>query len=108
MSQTATIPLNGELKTTTGGLLFGAQWKLSKLVYLDWSILGPQYGTSKGFLKGSKTLSEDEQKALREELEGLEIPHADTEVTVDATGARADITGPWAGIRASVGLGFRF
>ncbi|MFD2161591.1 DUF3575 domain-containing protein [Paradesertivirga mongoliensis] len=108
MSQTEQIPLNGELKTTTGGLLFGAQWKLSKLIYLDWSILGPQYGSSKGFLKGTKTLSEDEQEALREELEDLEIPLVDSEVTVDASGARVDFDGPWAGIRASIGLAFRF
>ena len=105
---TATIPLNGELKTTTGGLLFGAQWKLSKLIYLDWSILGPQYGTSKGFLKGSKALSQEEQDALREELEDLEIPLVDSEVTVDGSGAKVDFTGPWAGVRASIGIGFRF
>jgi hypothetical protein len=75
---------------------------------LDWSILGPQYGSSKGFLEGSKTLSAHEQQALREELEGLEIPFADTEVTVSNSGVRADITGPWAGVRASIGLGFKF
>jgi hypothetical protein len=108
MSTTASIPLSGELKTTTGGLLFGAQWKLSKLIYLDWSILGPQYGTSDGFLKGTKALNADEQAALREELEGLEIPFVDSEVTVDATGAKVDFSGPWAGVRASIGLGFRF
>lgn len=108
MSQTEKIPLNGELKTTTGGLLFGAQWKLSKLIYLDWSILGPQYGSSKGFLKGTKTLSAEEQDALREELEELEIPLVDSEVTVDGSGARVDFDGPWAGIRASIGLAFRF
>lgn len=106
--KTETIPLNGELKTLTGGLLFGAQWKLSKLIYLDWSILGPQYGKSEGFLKGNKTLSAEEQDALREELEGLEIPLVDSETTVDSQGARVDFTGPWAGVRASIGLGFRF
>ncbi|MBC8053008.1 MAG: DUF3575 domain-containing protein [Sphingobacteriaceae bacterium] len=105
---TATIPLKGELKTTTGGLLFGAQWKLSKLIYLDWSILGPQYGTSKGFLKGEKALTNDERDALQEELEDLEIPMVDSEVKVDNTGARVDFTGPWAGVRASIGLAFRF
>ncbi len=107
-TQKATIPLSGELKTTTGGLLFGAQWKLSKLVYLDWSILGPQYGTSKGFLRGTKDLNSKEQEALKKELEELEIPMVDTEVKVDSKGVQADFTGPWAGIRASIGLGFRF
>lgn len=105
---TSTIPLNGELKTLTGGLLFGAQWKLSKLIYLDWSILGPQYGTSEGFLKGTKTLSEDEQTALREELEDLEIPMVESTTTVNSQGATLDFKGPWAGVRASIGLAFRF
>jgi len=105
---TTTIPLNGELKTLTGGVLFGAQWKLSKLVYLNWSILGPQYGTSKGFLKGTKTLSAEEQDALRDELEDLELPIVETTTTVNSSGARMDIKGPWASARASVGLSFRF
>ena len=96
------------MKTLTGGLLFGAQWKLSKLIYLDWSILGPQYGKSEGFLKGTKTLSQDEQDALREELEGLEIPFVESTTTVNSEGARLDFDGPWAGVRASIGLGFRF
>ncbi|HEY0054199.1 MAG TPA: DUF3575 domain-containing protein [Pedobacter sp.] len=104
----STIPLTGELKTTTGGLLFGAQWKLSKLIYLDWSILGPQYGTSKGYLEGSKTLTAKEQQALEEELGDLDIPQVDIKVDAKDTGVRADISGPWAGVRASIGLGFRF
>jgi hypothetical protein len=102
------MPLNGELKTFTGGLLIGAQWKLSKLIYLDWSILGPQYGTSKGFLKGNKNLSPEEQDGLREELEDLDIPMVESTTTVNSQGARLDFDGPWAGVRASIGLGIRF
>lgn len=105
---TEKIPLDGEMTTLTGGLLFGAQWKLSKLIYLDWSILGPQYGTSDGFLQGKKSLSEEEQDALREELEDLELPLVDITTKVDSQGARAEFKGPWAGIRASIGIGFRF
>src|SRR5690606_16799638 len=91
-SQTETIPLSGNLKTITGGLLFGAQWKLSKLVYLDWWILGPQYGTAKGDISGKKQLSAEEQTALREELEGLDIPLVDTKTTVDQNGAKVDFS----------------
>jgi len=106
--KTETIPLSGNLKTITGGLLFGAQWKLSKLVYLDWWILGPQYGTSKGDITGKKALSAEEQEGLRKELEDLEIPLVDTKTTVDANGAKVNFSGPWAGLRAGISLGFRF
>lgn len=106
---TEVIPLKGELSTLTGGLLFGSQWKLSKLVYLDWWILGPQYGTSDGNIKGTKNLSADEQEALREELEGLEdLPLVKATSEVNSQGARVDFKGPWAGVRAGICLGFRF
>jgi hypothetical protein len=105
---TTSIPLDGEMTTLTGGLLFGAQWKLSKLFYLDWSMLGPQYGSSDGSLKGTKTLNTQEQDALRKELQDLEIPLVETTTTVNSQGATLDFKGPWAGLRASIGLGIRF
>lgn len=105
---TQTIPLSGKLNTLTGGLLIGAQWKLGGRVYLDWWMLGPQYGSANGNLTGTKSLSEEEQTDLRNELENLKIPFVETKTTVDANGARLDITGPWAGIRAGLCLGIRF
>lgn len=102
------MPLSGKLNTFTGGLLLGAQWKLGGRVYLDWWMLGPQYGSSNGSLDGKKTLNAQEQQALRTELQDLEIPFAETTTTVDANGAKLDITGPWAGLRAGLCLGFRF
>lgn len=103
-----TIPLTGKLNTVTGGLLIGAQWKLGGRVYLDWWMLGPQYGTADGNFDGQKSLTPEEQNELRQELEGLEIPFAETQTTVDANGARMDVTGPWAGVRAGLCLGIRF
>ena len=108
VTQTETIPLSGNLNTVTGGLMLGAQWKLSRLLYLDWWIIGAQYGTANGNIKGSKTLSNEEQQALREELEDLDIPNIDTEVTVDASGAKVDMKGPWAGLRGGLAIGVRF
>ncbi len=102
------MPLSGKLNTFTGGLLLGAQWKLGGRVYLDWWMLGPQYGSSNGSLDGKKTLNAQEQQALRTELQDLEIPFAETTTTVDANGAKLDITGPWAGLRAGLCLGIRF
>jgi hypothetical protein len=103
------IPLSGDVTALTAGLLFGAQWKLSKLVYLDWWILGPNYGTSKGSISGKKTLSIDEQDALKEGLADLEeLPLLKTKYTVDGEGAKVDFDGPWAGLRAGLSIGFRF
>ncbi|RXF67267.1 DUF3575 domain-containing protein [Arcticibacter tournemirensis] len=105
---TETIPLSARLNTVTGGVLLGAQWKLSKVLYLDWWIFGPQYGWSKGHLTGTKDLNEYEQQALKEELEDLDIPLVDTKTEVDSKGARLDMDGPWAGLRAGINLGVRF
>lgn len=103
-----TIPLDGKLNTVTGGLLIGAQWKLGRGLYLDWWMLGPQYGSANGELTGTKTLSQQEQDELRVELEDIDIPFAETKTSVNGQGARVDITGPWAGLRAGLCLGIRF
>lgn len=102
------IPLSGELKTVTGGLLLGAQWRVAKKIYLDWSIIGPQYGKVNGKLIGEKALNAQEQQELREELNGIDLPVVKITSTVDAKGATVDFKGPWAGIRANIGIGYRF
>ncbi len=105
---TKTIPLSGNVNTITGGLMFGAQWKLSKAISLDWWILGPNYGSSKGDLSGKQTLSPSEQQSLRDELEDLDIPLTKFTYDVNASGATIDFKGPWAGVRAGICIGFNF
>lgn len=105
---TEIIPLSGKLNTYTAGVLFGAQWEIANKVYLDWSIFGPQFGISRGNLTGKKTLSTQEQKDLREELDGIDLPVGKVTSTVDANGANVDLKGPWTGIRANIGIGYRF
>ncbi|MNL11943.1 hypothetical protein D3C87_1327990 [compost metagenome] len=108
-SRTETMPLSGNVNTFTGGVLFGAQWKLSKLVYLDWWILGPNYGTSSGNISGKKNLSSEEQDALRDALTDLDdLPLVKTKYTVNSEGAKVDFDGPWAGLRSGLSIGFRF
>lgn len=105
---TKTIPLSGDVNTFTGGLMIGAQWKLSKSIYLDWWILGPNYGTSKGEVTGKKTLTPTEQQSLRDELADLDIPLTKFTYNVDGNGATINFKGPWAGVRSGVCIGFRF
>ena len=105
---TEIIPLSGKLNTFTGGVLLGAQWRIANKVYFDWSIFGPQYGFSSGELAGVKTLNAQEQQDLRDELEGIDLPVGKIESTVTANGAKLKVDGPWAGIRANIGIGYRF
>lgn len=101
------MPLDGELNTITGGLELGMQFRLGKKIHLNFNF-GPQFGSAKGDFKGSRTLNAQEQQALRDELNGLVIPFADTEVTVNGTGANLNLSGPWGGLKGGIMLGFRF
>lgn len=103
-----TIPLSGGINTITGGLMFGAQWKIGKSVYLDWWIFGPHYGSSKGSISGAQSLSPSEQSSLKSNMDNLNVPLVKTTNVVDANGATLDFTGPWAGIRSGLCIGFRF
>jgi len=107
---TRELAMDGDLKGNTFGLLLGTQFNLGNRLVLDWWILGPHYGGSKGNFKGiaDQPLSGEEQDALLEELESLDIPLVDTAYTVDANGATMAIDGPFAGIRAGFSLGLRF
>lgn len=107
-NKTEIMPLSGKLNTYTVGVLLGAQWRIANKLYLDWSIFGPQYGISRGNLTGKKSLSIQEQKDLKEKLDGIDLPVGKISNTVDANGAVVDLKGPWAGIRANIGIGYRF
>lgn len=105
-----TMNMTGSIKAETFGLMLGAQWVLGKHFCLDWQILGPHIGRSTGGLYGQSTipLSLTEQADMRQSLENIDIPFINEAVTVDATRSILEMTGPWAGIRAGVSLGFRF
>lgn len=108
-SRTEDLPLAGDIRTFTGGILFGSQFSLAKHLSLDWWIFGPQYGSSNGSISGKKQLSADEQSALRDQLADIEdLPVVKATYVVDANGATVNFKGPWAGIRAGLALGFRF
>ena len=88
--------------------MIGAQFKLGNRIYLDWWILGPNYGSSKGSLSGQKNMDAQEQQDLRDELASLDIPLTKFTYNVNSTGATMDFKGPWAGLRSGICIGFRF
>jgi hypothetical protein len=108
MELTQTMPLSGKLNTFTGGLLLGAQWKLGGKYISTGGCLDHNMVLLMDCMDGKKTLNAQEQQELRNELQDMDIPFAETTTTVDANGARLDIKGPWAGLRAGLCLGIRF
>lgn len=92
----------------SGGLAFGAQWRLANNFYLDWMIMGPHFGSAKGTLEGKRALNPDEQTTIKKALGDLDIPVVDLEYEVNDNGAKLKLDGPWAGIRAVIGVGYRF
>jgi len=108
--QTAAFNMEGNIKSSTFGLLLGAQWKLGKRFWLDWQILGPHYGSSKGNIIGNSTisLSANEQTSLRNALLDINLPFSNEKVTVEANKATLSLDGPWAGLRTGLSLGFGF
>ena len=104
------INMGGKLTANTFGLQLGAQFNLGKNLILDWWIAGPHYGTSKGDFDGktNRTLTPNEQAELQKELDSIDLPIGDVTAKATATGATLNISGPWAGIRSGLSLGYRF
>ena len=98
---------SGKIGTITGGLLLGAQWKLSRMFYFDWWIIGPNYGTAKGDLFLTSPLTSVEQHELSGKIEELIADAPFDQIvksySINENGAVINAKGPWAGIR---GLGF--
>lgn len=104
------IKLSGKLTANTGGILMGVQHFWGKRVVLDVWILGPHYGSGSGNFAGisSKPLSTNEQNALRDQLDNIDIPLTEKTINVNANGALLKLDGPWGGIRTGLSLGIKF
>lgn len=113
--RTETIPLKGQIQSFTGGVSVGFNFRLSDRFYLDWRIIGPGYGSSKGDIAGNMVLNADEQAALREALRELEYELDDLplslkvehEVNGDGASIRV-VRSPWASIRSGLSVSYRF
>jgi hypothetical protein len=108
--QSATFNMEGNIKTNTYGLLLGAQWKLGKNFWLDWQILGPNYGSATGTITGKSNiaLSTNERRSLQNALNDITIPFVRKNISVSPNEAILSLKGPWAGLRTGLSLGFGF
>ena len=110
-----TISLKGDLTTVTAGISAGINFRLKDNIFLDWRIIGPGYGMSKGNLAGKMALNADEQAGLRDQLGDLKESLNDLplkfkmDYNVHANGA--DITlnkSPWGNIRSGLSIAYKF
>ena len=114
-NRTEDIAFDGGIHTHSAGVLLGYQWLLGKSqnIIIDWTILGAHYGGSSGNFHGkySGTLTPDEraqaQDAIDETFADLPIIKAEGKINNDNT-ADVTVSGPWAFLRGSVSVGFRF
>jgi hypothetical protein len=104
------LAMGGKLSANSFGLQLGAQFHLGKHIILDWWIVGPHYGTSKGDFVGitDRNLTTFEQQELKKELDNIELPLSDIKTEVNARGAKINVSGPWGGVRSGISLGYRF
>jgi len=110
-STTTEAPLSGKITSTSGGVMFGTQHRIFKVLTLDIWIIGGHYGSSKGTLAITRNFAtQQERDALQQELNDIDAPPFKFKnATVTATGASIQSDGPWAGIRGlGINLGFRF
>lgn len=109
-----TAVFKGTVNSFTAGFQLGAQWKLSNKISLDWWIVGPNYGISKGDFDFIGTLNDIEQISMDFELNKIKetvplIKIRDINIRQDGSGASLKVNGPWAGIRAmGINIGYRF
>lgn len=102
------LPLDGNLNSFTGGIYIGIQWKLSTNWYLDWQIIGGNYGSGKLEISAKQNLTQEQQKEIREFAQDLQEEMNQIKYDVNDQGAKIWGTIPWAGLRTGVSIGYSF
>lgn len=103
--------INGKINNFGGGILFGAQWSLSRKISLDWWIAGPSYGTLKGNLSGTEdmsTMSAADKQKLERDIEDVDLPLIKTDATVGNNRVDVKLSGSYIGLRTfGFALGYK-
>ena len=102
------LPLGGTAKAFSGGVYFGAQWHLGKNIFLDWQIIGGNFGSAKIDITATKDLTIEEQDQLRDFAEDLKDSFEDIDYEINGKGAKLKGKMPWAGLRTGISIAYRF
>jgi len=106
-----TANINGKITSIGGGVLLGAQWGLGKNFSLDWWIVGPIIGSTKGDLSGTDPMgipAQDRAK-IKNDIESADIPGWTLNADVQANTINVNMKGTYYGLRTlGIALGYRF
>lgn len=108
LGQDPDLPLKGNIKALSGGLYFGVQWHLGKRIYLDWQIIGANYGTADISITAHRNLTAEEQAELQGFAEDLKDSFDKLDYEINDNGIRLKGKMPWIGLRTGLSLGYRF
>jgi Protein of unknown function (DUF3575). len=102
------VPISGTLNAITAGVAVGSQWSLGQNIYLDWRIVGPNYGFNNGTFDGKTPLNAEEQREVKKQLDEFDSDILNIKKEVNAEGVTISTSGPFAGIRTALSLGYHF
>ncbi|MCZ2223728.1 MAG: DUF3575 domain-containing protein [Chitinophagales bacterium] len=104
---------SGSIKSVSGGVMIGTQFRIFKKMVLDFWIIGAHYGSSNGDLNAlmNRNLTPMEQQSLQNTLDDYKElgPFRFESKVTSANTANIKSVGPWVGVRgAGLSLGIRF
>lgn len=102
------FPLEGKSNAFSGGVYIGVKWNLGKDFYLDWQIIGGNYGSANIDVSASRTLSSEEQRALYVFAEDLKENFKNIDYNINSEGIEIKGRIPWFGLRTGVSVAYRF
>ncbi|WP_430612919.1 DUF3575 domain-containing protein [Flavobacterium sp. JP2137] len=102
------LPITGDIKAFSGGIYVGVQWALSERFYLDWQIIGGNFGRANLKIHAEQNLSADEQKQLTDFAKDLKESIDDIDYDIQSSGLKIWGKLPWAGLRSGISVGYRF
>ena len=102
------LPLTGSLKPWSGGIYIGHQWQLGKKWYLDWQIIGGNFGGGTLEISANQSLNQEEQDRILSFAEQIQDELSDVNYEVNNQGARIWGDIPWFGLRTGISIGFVF
>ena len=103
--------IKGSINSFGGGVMFGAQYNLSKKITLDWWILGGAVGKSKGTLIGTDPINipAQDRANIKNDIEDVDFPGLDMKATVEQNKITVKWDGPYYALRTfGLALGFKF
>lgn len=102
------LPLKGNINAFSGGIYCGIQWNIGKNFYLDWQIIGGNYGFANINISSNRNLTPDEQIALNYFAKDLKDNFKNMEYEVNEDGIKIDGKMPWAGLRTGLSIAYSF